>query len=34
MKHPERDTIWWAMRIVEMVTCVHIVANFWVTHYF
>jgi hypothetical protein len=33
MRNPERDNLWWFMRIVEMVTCVHIMANFWLTHF-
>ena len=33
MKHPERDKTWWFMRIVEMITCIHIMTNFWLTHF-
>ena len=34
MRNPERDNLWWFMRIIEMITCIHIMANFWLTHFF
>jgi len=29
IREPKHSWIWWAMRIVEMITCVHIIANTW-----
>lgn len=24
--------VWWSIRVVEIVTCIHIILNFWLTH--
>jgi len=25
--------VWWVIRVFEIVTCIHIMANFWLSHW-